>query len=91
MKLSDTSINNVIVSLAGFFKFIDSFSFRAFMKSWAVIAQSLGNEIQIYILEYLDSESGQEFINSSDITHYLFKKLPERIGKYLDLEFSVDT
>lgn len=89
-KIAPKTADNIVVNLIKFLNFIDSFGFRAFMRSWVIISKNIAEDIQIMILEYLASETGAEFIRSSELSYYLFKKLPEKIGKYLDLEFSIN-
>ena len=68
--------------------FMDSFGFRAFMRTYIVISKNFTEEIQIVILEWLASESSIEFIRSSKLARWLFEKIAEDIINYLDVDLS---
>jgi len=86
-KVTDETIETIVENLDKFFKFVDSFGFRAFMRSFVIIRQKLSEELLIIILEWLTSEAGQEFVKTSKLTRWLFDKAPEQISDYLKSAF----
>ena len=85
-EITEETIELCVLNFSKFVKFLDSFGFRAFMKTFLVISENFGNEIQIVILQWLKSEAGQEFIKTSALSRWLFEKAPKEISKYLKSE-----
>ena len=56
------------------------------MKVFLVITENFGEEITKIMIQWLASESGQEFIKTSKLARWLFEKAPNEISKYLKSE-----
>jgi len=85
-EITDETIELCILNFSKFLKFLDSFGFRAFMKVFLVITENFGEEITKIMIQWLASESGQEFIKTSKLARWLFEKAPNEISKYLKSE-----
>jgi len=88
IEVTETITELCVLNFSKFIAFIDSFGFRAFMRTFMIITKNLSEQVNIIILEWLVSESGQEFIKTSKLARWLFEKIPEDIINYLDADLS---
>jgi hypothetical protein len=86
IEVTEALTENCVLHFSKFLKFLDSFGFRAFMKVYGVIQKNFGDEVTLVIVQWLASETGQEFIKTSKVARWLFEKAPNEISKYLKSE-----
>ena len=82
-EMTDELVETLTKRLVSVTKFLDSFAFRMFMKSFESMMGNLSKEIQVAIINFINSAAGQEVINARDITKYLFIELPEELSEYV--------
>ena len=63
------------------FKFIDSFGFRAFMRTYIVIAKNFSENVRDLIIEWVASEAGQEYLKTSELAKWLLEISPKEVAR----------
>jgi len=79
--LTDELIETCIEGLFKFFKFIDSFGFRAFMRTYIVIAKNFSENVRDLIIEWVASEAGQEYLKTSELAKWLLEISPKEVAR----------
>jgi hypothetical protein len=83
IQVTEDLVEIFVKATTKFCKFVDSFGFRAFMRTYVIISQNLSEKLEEVLFEWLASETSLETVKTSDIVKYLVDEAPSELKDYL--------